>query len=191
MSELEASQFSPLPQTRAAVFCVFPRAQSRGFRGMSGTEEVPGCTRSSRAPRPLCCSPVWESHFSWLRDERRCLSLPRTFPQLCVLLCSFRHSWMRGRALCWSPLAPSTDGPEPGSQFPVFFRSSLPVGVLGEGIKCSVGLKPEKKQEKYVCIFFLELTRTCWVLLCFKLAFLLNSDLSLHGKSPAMRPAQI
>lgn len=40
-----------------------------------------------------------------------------------------------------------------------------------------------------LCLYFsLVFTRMCWVFPCFRLAFLLNSDLSLHSKSPAMRP---
>lgn len=50
------------------------------------------------------------------------------------------------------------------------FGNSLCVGVPGEGAECSTGLKPEKKQEKYVCIF-VAVMRMCWVALLLQIGF--------------------
>lgn len=87
------------------------------FQWRERNEGNSGCTHSIFTLSSPCCSPVWEAHLSWLREDRRCLSLPCSCPQL---LCSFETQLDAEQSPVLVPTAPSMDVPEPGSQFPSF-----------------------------------------------------------------------
>lgn len=67
---------------------------------------------------------------------------------------NWHPAWTR---LTWDPTFPC-------------FGNSLCVGVPREATECSTWLKPEKRQEKYVCIF-LAVVRMCWVALRLQIGF--------------------
>lgn len=155
---------------RVSILQVFTYVQKSDFSGINRRSEVQWGAFAASMPQALFSALSFVNHTSsdgkmrWdachchpnLHFSTHSLALYNTAG--CIEEGCVGPNWH----LAWTWLNQDHTSPYSGNSFRV--------GVPGEGTECSTWLKPEKKQEKHVCIFLAVVTM-CWVALPLHIGF--------------------